>query len=133
MISGFVRHSVRGLTTMTLVVVAGWLCTPATAQASCGDYVTLGRPQSLVGASHAVTPDVPTSDQRRSPNCRGPLCSNHSFPPASPAPRLEFVVEHWALIGDAAWSAPPLGHARAPETLAVTCDGVGLGILRPPR
>jgi hypothetical protein len=105
------------------VFVAAVAFAPSQAQATCGDYVTVGGQQG----------HKPIAEHQRRPGCHGPECSNRSFPPATPASRVEVAVERWAIADDSMLcESPRVGSlvSDAPELLR---DGIGLSILRPPK
>ena len=108
---------------VTLVLLAGWLAAPASARASCGDYVHIGQ----TGAHKAERPDgaMPAAPAKHKLPCTGPHCSRApvSDPPLSTSqgpPR----IEQWAnasglLPGDSPAPAPALwdSGARPPVTM----------------
>jgi hypothetical protein len=82
---------VRRLAGVALPLLAGVLLAPATAHASCGDYVLLGDghpPPAGVKAPQA--PSAPLSQPR---SCSGPLCSRHTPPPLPPGSTVPVPVE----------------------------------------
>src|SRR5690348_14227777 len=104
-------------TGMLYVLVAGALAAPATAHASCGDYVTVMPVQNGTHSNHEpnnnVTPHLPSPQSprdvrpgHRSPGpqprpCPGPSCSR--FPPVSPpmtASTNTVQAERWAKLGE---------------------------------
>src|SRR5262245_20063095 len=77
------------------------------AEASCGDYVMVGghrdAPASAKGQIDFETPGVP--------RCHGPMCSDNSIPPVAPVPKMNDVVEHWAMTDVARLAPLPPRHA----------------------
>jgi hypothetical protein len=95
------RRLARFIAGVALLLTVGLLLTPARAQASCGDYVTVGEstdhvspvapssaPDSSARRQGSSTPSVPVNVPGRHNNhgpCTGPTCSQHPapLPPAS--------------------------------------------------
>jgi len=84
---------VRWALVATLGLLASLVIAPTHAEAACGDYVMIGGHDSA-DHSHSAMPE---NDAPATPRCRGPLCSNSSIPPATPAPKIEVPVERWAV------------------------------------
>jgi hypothetical protein len=88
---------VRLLAGVVLPLLAGVLAAPATARASCGDYVLLGNGH----ADRAAAPQLPPADHRTAEQplpvqprpCSGPHCSRHLPPPLPPAAGAPAPVE----------------------------------------
>ena len=112
------------------VLLALLVFAPSRADASCGDYVMVGGAQG----HHAThSPDRHSAHDPLRPMCQGPHCSNSSFPPAAPAPRIDLAVEQWALVGRCDLCLKADVGALLVEDAAVSRPGFGLSILRPPR
>ncbi|MGE5193307.1 MAG: hypothetical protein ACM3U2_12500 [Deltaproteobacteria bacterium] len=121
----------RGVWGATLVLLASALLSPSSADASCGDYVMIGRRHVGGHAAQAIGGhETPTP---ASPGCHGPMCSNNSIPPAAPAPKIEVAVERWAVPGSPALDVLPIRDVLPADVHVSPCAGFGLGILRPPR
>src|SRR5580765_1077279 len=118
-----VRKTVRGGAAAACVLLASIVLAPSQAEASCGDYVTIGGQHSQTAHSGAVDQDMPGQHDPAKPRCHGPSCSNRSFPPAAPATRVEVTVEHWALPGGSAQSQSPQATSLIAETREVLCAG----------
>jgi hypothetical protein len=127
----------RGAAAAILTLLGSALLAPSTAHASCGDYVMIGSHHSAHHSGPAASGYTDSTgqadDQTPVPRCHGPHCSNKSLPPAAPAPRIEMTVEQWAVWGDASLAILPDCESLLAEARAVTCDGFGLSVLRPPR
>jgi hypothetical protein len=133
MVRQFVRNVLRGGVAAAFVLLASVVLTPSWAEASCGDYVTIGGQHGQLARSSAVDNHMPESHDPAKPRCHGPSCSNGSFPPAAPAPRIVVLVEHWALPIGATHCQSPITSSLLAETREAPCDGFGSSILRPPR
>jgi hypothetical protein len=86
---------------VALALLAGALFLPATARASCGDYIMLGSqgqgPSASLGDMSAHTD--PSRTQGPSPMrapCSGPTCSQQSIPIAPPPATNPVEEERWA-------------------------------------
>jgi hypothetical protein len=93
------RRLNRLLLRVALALSVGCLLAPARANASCGDYVTVG---SESGHSDPPKPNDPQSSQdrkRQPPPCHGPGCSGmpSSLPLAS-APAVPARDKEWAAV-----------------------------------
>src|SRR5262249_9765511 len=78
-----------------LAFFAASLCAPATAHASCGDYVVLGGPTPAPAAA-ALPPHV-DSPGKPAPPCHGPTCSRGTLPPLLPPAAPVATPDEWAL------------------------------------
>jgi hypothetical protein len=117
---------------VTLALLAGCLFAPARADASCGDYVSVG---SQSGHSDAPKPNEQSSqDRKRQQPCHGPSCYGipSSLPLASapPAPARE---KEWAAVAFPTLSPEP----RPLDALAEYTDRHavrrGSSVFHPPR
>ena len=138
MIPQFVRKLMRGIAAAVFVLLASIVFAPSKAEASCGDYVMIGGSHGHTahsGAAHSGTVghDMPGSHDPAQPRCHGPSCSNGSFPPAAPAPRLVVTVEQWAIPDGSADCQTPQSSFLLADLREIPCDGFGTSILRPPR
>jgi hypothetical protein len=99
------------------------------ARASCGDYVTVGGPNSI--APHRSF--MPQADDAPAP-CSGPHCSRRApSPPESPAPLLSTGAHDWLAIASSS-DAEPLVPLRARSfAQEPRCFFWATGIFRPPR
>jgi hypothetical protein len=77
---------VRLLAGVVLPLLAGILAAPATARASCGDYV-------LLGNHPAALPEAPPGSQTQPRPCSGPLCSRPTPLPSAPVATTPTPVE----------------------------------------
>lgn len=123
-----VRHSLWWTVTVCLV---GWLSTPGTAAAGCGDYVLIGHgDNAAVSVSNAQLPDAHGKDSlggNSSPSrpCSGPACRKHEAP-ASVPPVVPVVsaANEWLLssgfVWEAAASVPQWRRTACPELYALT-------------
>jgi hypothetical protein len=119
----------RPVAAATLVLLAAAFVAPSRAGASCGDYVMIGgRPIGHHSADSSQESQAPTV-----PRCHGPMCSDNSIPPATPAPKIEVTVERWAVPGSAILVVLPNPDVLLADVHDLPCDGYGLSILRPPR
>lgn len=130
------RNSFRVLGAAALVLLAGVLLSPRSAEAACGDYVWVGgrAPHAMAGQAteSAPSPDV-DSTAPKVPRCMGPRCSNRSVPPAAPAPSIKITIERWACV-DVVLSGHASGSTRLSHDLGDRpADGFARSILRPPR
>jgi hypothetical protein len=133
MISWFLKKFMRGVAVTGLVWVAAIAFAPICAKASCGDYVTI-RGQVLQSIHPIRQPqEMPDSSLPNSPACHGPSCSNHSFPPAAPTPRIAIVVEHGTITVGVIQLESPKSASLLSDTDENRSDGFGLSIFRPPR
>jgi hypothetical protein len=134
MLRRFTGIGLRGLATVALALFATCVFAPSRAEASCGDYVKVNGHNSTMDHETANSSQngAPTHDPA-APRCHGPHCSNGSFPPAAPAPKLEVRVEDWALPGGFEVSLSPESGSLLAEQREIPCAGYGLSILRPPR
>lgn len=122
-----------------MVVFASLLLTPRASEAACGDYVQVSGRSTVIHSipDHATSADgtsVNTVDHRapRRP-CRGPGCSNGSFPSQIPVPTVVVSIERWALApADTLPVIVCCNHVLA-EPVDLHVDGFRLSILRPPR
>lgn len=142
------------LTGLAVIVLLGLdVVVPSRAAASCGDYVTIGGQRSMtgqVGVDYLADPmhhqedagtngnagtreNSPANPTHRTP-CQGPSCSNGSFPPVTPPPKISVSVERWAC------ELNFVVHSTADDSLLCTPEGalrlaesVASGIFRPPR
>jgi hypothetical protein len=136
MVLQFLRRAWRGVAAAACVLLASFVFAPSRAEASCGDYVMVGgqhghdAPSARAGMAHH---DMPDSHDPAKPRCHGPSCSNGSFPPAAPAPRVEATAEQWAFSSGSPLCQSPPTCSLLSETREVACAGFGLSILRPPR
>jgi hypothetical protein len=132
MVRLLVRKTLRGGAAAVGVLLVSFVFAPSRAEASCGDYVMIGGQHghaAHLGADH----DISGQHDPAGPRCHGPFCSNGSFPPAAPAPRIEVTVEQWALPDGSILCQLPQSSSLLAETREAPCDGFGLSILRPPR
>jgi len=113
------------------VLLGAWLCAPAAARASCGDYVTLGG-KPAHGEQQAA-PDRPPAPM---PPCHGPSCSGVPRPdapmPPAPAPTGPHADE-WGWL-----CAAPGGPEFGPIAWLRDADAVfpvspATSIFHPPR
>jgi hypothetical protein len=89
------------------VLLALPLFTPASARASCGDYVLFGNgPAHAAGVKHTPQPG-PGPAEPVTP-CRGPTCSRAPLPVPAPA-------------------TPPAGETRSPPVLLPTASPAAAG------
>jgi hypothetical protein len=119
----------RSVVAATLVLLAAVVIAPSRADASCGDYV-------MIGGRHVGHHSADSSQESQAPavpRCHGPMCSDNSLPPATPAPKIEVTVERWAVPGSVAFAVLPNQEVLLAESHDLPCDGHGLSILRPPR
>jgi hypothetical protein len=96
-----VRH--RWWPLLPAVLLGAWLCAPAAARASCGDYVTFGG-KPAHGPPHAAGDGHPTPLPAPTPPCHGPSCSGSPLPlapPPAPAPTGPHADE-WGWLSTAA-------------------------------
>ena len=101
------------------------------AEAGCGDYVWINGQPAHASMSHHE--QGRGTEQPGRPTCSGPMCSNNSLPPVAPTPRIEVVIEQWAIpVVEATRQIPPMCSFLA-DSREIGSDGVGLRILRPPR
>lgn len=126
----------KGATAIALLAFA--VLVPTRADASCGDYVMVGSHSAQMGHAPAGDEQLPsdTNDGSQAPwvpRCHGARCSNNSFPPAAPAPKIEVMVERWAVSADALFLSLPARDEMPPDARVNSCAGFRLGILRPPR
>ena len=133
MVPQFVRKMLRGGAAAVLVLLASIVYAPSQAEASCGDYVMIGGKHVPAGHSGSMQHDMPGDHDSGKPRCHGPSCSNGSFPPAAPAPRIEVTVEQWAIPDGSALCQSPQNSSLLADTREIPCDGFGSSILRPPR
>lgn len=136
MISQTACKFARGTAAATLALLASALLSPSRAEASCGDYVLVGGQHAgsgMSGRSHDAAHEMGGRHDPAIPRCHGPSCSNRSFPPLAPAPKIEVTVERWAIPGDAGSSLQPESDFLFADAHDLPCDGFGLSILRPPR
>jgi hypothetical protein len=133
MVGQIVRKVVRGGAAAALVLLASAVTAPSRAEASCGDYVTVAGQQGQPAHTGMMNHDTTGTHDPAKPRCHGPSCSNGSFPPAAPAPRIVVVVEHWALPNGLTLCQSPVTSSLLAETREAPCDGFGSSILRPPR
>lgn len=131
MVPQIVRKLMRGGAAAALVLLASIVFAPTKAEASCGDYVTIGGEHGH--HSSGMTHDMPGSHDPAKPRCHGPACSNGSFPPASPAPRVEVTIEQWAIPDGSTFCQSPQTSSLLADMHEIPCDGFGSSILRPPR
>jgi hypothetical protein len=131
MVPQIVRKLIRGGAAAFIVLLASVVFAPSKAEASCGDYVMIGGQH--VHKGHSGTHEMPGSHDPTKPRCHGPSCSNGSFPPAAPAPRIVVTVEQWAIPDGTASSQSPQSSSLLADTRDLPCDGFGSSILRPPR
>ena len=118
----------RLLAGVVLPLLAGMLAAPATARATCGDYVLLdGRP---VPPHSSEAPPAPPPQPRP---CSGPLCSRPTPLPLTPVSAAPVPVE------DRCYPPPPslLADSRAvARILELSCPKPAHGsvaVFRPPR
>lgn len=136
-------RSLRIATFAAAVIVGGW--TAERAEATCGDYVRI-RGQKLHVQNSPMVEDAvhgemdrgihPASRDTESPQrtpCRGPTCSNGSFPPAAPVPSEPVSTEHWACSLSYGLTVGDLTSSLLPTSDVEPSAGVGLSIIRPPR
>lgn len=120
------------------LVGQGWLA--PVARASCGDYVTIVRPDGTVvppmanhgpvstsstpttGVSPQTPPRLPCgrcplSDAPGRRTCQGPFCSENHTPAPAPSTTVKNVQESWACL----WSLLNLADAN-PARLASSVD-----------
>jgi hypothetical protein len=130
------RYLLATLMASAVCLVAGARYT----EASCGDYVKMGRHTADAGqstGSHAASPAKSAEEKApyrpQIPSCTGPHCANDSVPPTVPETDFNSRFEQWAVITDAGTSpALALSSANLRSGLFAV-DGHPLGILRPPR
>ena len=123
-----------------LVLLASAVLAPSRVEASCGDYVMVGgrhighhADSNMAGHGSPANHTASGGQDPAVPRCHGPMCSNHSFPPVFPAPKIEVAVERWAIPVGTALTMLPASQGLPSAPCAIACDGCGLSILRPPR
>jgi hypothetical protein len=84
-----------------LALLAGALFAPATARASCGDYVMFGSQGHGASASQRAMPLYADPSRAHGPSplrapCSGPACSQQSMPFAPPPATPSVEEERWA-------------------------------------
>lgn len=93
-----------------MLILAAVLLAPATARASCGDYVRMGQhPAHATSAAapfpprdsaNVAVPVVPT--QKPVPPCSGPSCSRRTpIAPTAPVPPAPVEGKHWGCVDSA--------------------------------
>jgi hypothetical protein len=126
------RRLNRMLLRVALALSVGCLFVPGRADASCGDYVTVG--------SQSVHPDVPkpneqsSQDRNRRQPCHGPSCSGvpSSLPLASapPAPARD---KEWAAVAFPTLLPEPRPHDVLAEYAGRHAVRRGSSVFHPPR
>jgi hypothetical protein len=103
----FARHLISNwLLPALLIAVAQGVFAPASAEASCGDYVRVGvhsRSQAGMEARPAHDVELENRDASRSPvrqlPCSGPQCSGDAPRPFGvPAAPVKVVARHWGIV-----------------------------------
>jgi hypothetical protein len=113
-----------------LAFLAAGLGAPATAHASCGDYVVLGSPTTPTSAalpSHVIPPEKPA------PPCHGPACSRGTLPPLLPPAVSVPTPEEWTLPAVERMAASPDPSGWCPEPAAQRPRKSSMSIFHPPR
>ncbi len=113
----------------TLVLLASAAFAPRPAEASCGDYVMVGRRH----AGHAPDADRLKPHAPAVPRCHGPMCSDNSTPPAAPTPKIGITIEHGANSGGTRLAVLDRSEVLIGDARVFPSDGFELSILRPPR
>ncbi len=137
MSTSVVRRWVRCVAAWAWPLVACVLLAPASARASCGDYVIVnGRQPNLAGHHGAMAAEPGRSEHGPGPAqpCSGPTCSARPQAPLSPIPSYPPPSsQEWGTISEPLVLLPPTPTARlAGDPLLLTSIGKR-AIFHPPR
>jgi hypothetical protein len=111
-----------------LAFLVAALGAPATAHASCGDYVVLGSP-----TTHAAVPSHADHPRKLPEPCHGPACSRGTLPPLLPPAVSVPTPEEWTLPAVERLAASPDPSGWCPEPAAQRPRKSSTSIFHPPR